>query len=264
MPIGRSRRSARRRPPGRGSRRPDLDPILQAGLGHAPARQLGLGGRERDAEGVHAMFAGGVDHEAAPAAADVEDTLALLQPQLRADQLALCVLRLLEGAGAAREQRAAVGHRLIEKQREELVRDVVVVAHRALVALAAVPVPARAQLAGGDRAAAASIRTRAGRQHQARARGAVDRRGAERVEQPDHPVEVVGFELARRVCPSEPELSGGAQQMGDRGGERTVNTGPSATVGPAPSRPRSAAQTGAPAARARARGAAAQDRASTA
>ena len=45
-------------------------------------------------------------------------------------------MRLLEGAGASREDAAAVGHGGVEEEREELVRDVVVVADRAGVALA--------------------------------------------------------------------------------------------------------------------------------
>ena len=35
----------------------DLDPVLQARLGHAPARELGLGGGQRDAEGMHPVLA---------------------------------------------------------------------------------------------------------------------------------------------------------------------------------------------------------------
>ena len=47
------------------------------------------------------------------------------------------------------EQRAAVGHRLVEEEGEELVRDVVVVAHRLRVTALGVPVTAGLELGGG-------------------------------------------------------------------------------------------------------------------
>ena len=68
-----------------------------------------------------AVALGGVDREAAPAAADVQHALARLQVELAAHQVELRLLRLLERAGAARAERAAVGHRLVEEEAEELV-----------------------------------------------------------------------------------------------------------------------------------------------
>src|SRR5918998_391824 len=65
-----------------------------------------------------------------------------------ANELELGPLRLLERLRAARPDGARVRHRLVEEQREELVRDVVVVADRALVAVRTVAAPARAQLRG--------------------------------------------------------------------------------------------------------------------
>src|SRR4029078_6246116 len=88
----------------------------------------------------------GPEREASPAAADVEHPLALAQGQLAADRLELLLLRLLEGLRPAREDRAGVGHRVVEEEREELVRDVVVMADCPLVALLAVAAGARAQL----------------------------------------------------------------------------------------------------------------------
>ena len=99
----------------------DLDAVRQARLAHTLAGELRLGRRERHPDRLHAVLASGMDHEASPAAADVQHALALAQAQLRADELALCLLGLLERLRAAREQRAAVGHRLVEEQREELV-----------------------------------------------------------------------------------------------------------------------------------------------
>ena len=104
-------------------------------------------------------------------------------PSLRADQLELRLLGLLERRRAAREDRAAVGHRLVEEEREELVGDVVVVADRAGVALLAVAAAARAQL--GLRAARRGVRPAArdgGEQQRAcaggRAAAAASRRAA--------------------------------------------------------------------------------------
>ena len=56
---------------------------------------------------------------------DVEQALPCLQAQLRGHELAFGLLRLLQRLCAAREHRAAVGHRRIEEQGEELVRQVV-------------------------------------------------------------------------------------------------------------------------------------------
>ncbi len=196
----------------------DLHAVLEARLRHAPAGELGLVGGERDPHGADAVAGGGVQHEAAPAAADVEQALALPQPELRADQLALGQLGVLQRRGAAREERAGVGHRGVEEQLEEVVGDVVVVAHRARVARAAVAGAPRAQLAGGDpRGARQAARPHRG-ERQAQARGAVDRGRVEAVEQPDHAVEVVGLQLARGVRAAEAQLPGSAQQVRHGGG----------------------------------------------
>ena len=180
------------------------------------------------------MVGGRVDHEAAPAAADVEHALVLPQHELPADQLPFGLLRLLERRRApllwrmgsprvlervelAGEQRAAIGHRLVEEQCEEVVGDVVVVAHRARVALAAVAPSPRAQLTGRDARRCRQSAGARGGKRQAQARPGVDWGCFERVEQPDHTVQIVHFELAGGVGASQPELSGSAQQVGDGG-----------------------------------------------
>jgi len=125
---------------------PDFDPVGQAAFRDPLARELGLRLRECDADDADAVVLGGVDGEAAPAAADVEHALTLVQVELGADQLELLSLCLLERLRAAREDRAAVRHRLVEEEGEELVRDVVVVTHRANIALDRVSAAAEAEL----------------------------------------------------------------------------------------------------------------------
>ena len=86
----------------------------------------------RDAGDLHAVVLSRVDGEAAPAAADVQHShRPASDPSLRGDQIEFCPLSILERLRAPREDRAAVGHRLVEEEREELVADVVVVADRA-------------------------------------------------------------------------------------------------------------------------------------
>jgi hypothetical protein len=149
----------------------DLDALVEPGLRHASACELGLRGRQRRAHHLHAVARGGVDREAAPAAAHVEHAHAAAQAELLADELELRLLGGLERVGAAREERAAVGHGGVEEEREELVRDVVVVANRAGVPRQAVAPPARPELRRGRprwahrpaRAAASASRARAAR-----------------------------------------------------------------------------------------------------
>ena len=192
--------------------------------------ELGLRLGQRDADHLDAVALGGVDREAAPAAADVEHALALLQAELGADQLELGLLRLLERRRAAREDRAAVGHRLAEEQREELVRDVVVVAHRARVALAA---------CGAGRASRSSARGDARRAPQAAARAAASASracspraraagGCQPSSSVEHGVEVVDVELARDVGAAEPELARRAQRVGERVAASAPEGGPAA------------------------------------
>src|SRR5436190_7531469 len=87
-----------------------------------------------------------MDGEASPAAADVEHAHSRLELELAADELELRSLRVLERLRSLLEQGAAVGHRLVEEESEELVRDVVVVAHRFRIASLRVAPPAGAKL----------------------------------------------------------------------------------------------------------------------
>ena len=130
---------------------PDLDAVGHARLLGAPARELRLRLRQRDAGDRHPVLAGDVDREAAPAAADVEHAFPRAELELRGRELELGPLRRLEARAVAREERAAVGHRRVEEEREEVVGDVVVVADRPPVALGAVAAAARAQLGLRDR-----------------------------------------------------------------------------------------------------------------
>ena len=161
-----------------------LDLVAQPGFGDPPAGQFGLGWTQCDADGLHAVFSRGVDHERAPAAADVEHALALFQLELLADEVELRELRLLKRLRPAREDRAAVGHRLVEKQFEELVGDVVVVAHRPGVAFLAVAAPLQPQLplgrARGERQSAgpAAPRPRGAHAWPGRSRAPRSRRSA--------------------------------------------------------------------------------------
>ena len=67
------------------------------------------------------------EDQPAPAAADVEEALARLEPQLAADVVELLRLRDVERVVLAAEVRARVHHALVEPQPVERVADVVVV-----------------------------------------------------------------------------------------------------------------------------------------
>src|SRR5581483_1862703 len=71
---------------------------------------------------------------AAPAAADVEEPLARTEAELPADEVELCELRVRERLRLVGEVGARVDHPLVEEEREELVRERVVVVDRLPVA----------------------------------------------------------------------------------------------------------------------------------
>ena len=79
-----------------------------------------------------------VDHQRAPTATDVEQPVARLQLQLLADQIKLARLRLIKRVFRRTEVSARVDHRFAEHAAVELVRNVVVVRDRLLIALGAV------------------------------------------------------------------------------------------------------------------------------
>ena len=194
----------------------DLDALGQPGVGNALARELSLRRRERDAGHAHPVLTRGVDRKAAPAAADIEHTLTRSQLELRRDQVELRALRFLERRCAARKDRAAVGHRLVEEEREKVVADVVVVADHLGVTLWRVPLPLQDQL--GARAARNPARRRgnAERQQQACLVGKRNRRRHPVVDDDERGVEIVDLERALDIGASEPKRSRRAQRVGDR------------------------------------------------
>src|SRR5439155_1469993 len=80
-----------------------------------------------------AVALGGPYDEAPPAAADVEEALARREAQLAAHEVELVLLRLVEVAVGSAVVGARVDHPLIEEERVEVVRDVVVEADGAAV-----------------------------------------------------------------------------------------------------------------------------------
>ncbi len=220
----------------------DVDAVADARLLRPLARERGLRLGQRDPGDRDAVLARRVDRQRAPAAADVEHPLALLQRQLGADQVELGLLRRLEARPVAREERAAVGHRLVEPQREEVVRDVVVVRDRALVALDAVPAPARAQLALRHRRRLDRPHRARGGDGQPQLGGTVDRRRLEVEDRRHRLVDVVDLDRPAHVGAADAELAGRAQRVGERGGRAHVQRRATAVgrrqLGPVPERDR--------------------------
>ena len=177
------------------------------------ARQRGLRLGERDPGHVHAVLARGVQRERAPAAADVEHALAGLQRELRADEVELGALGLLERRRAARPDRARVRHRLVEEEREELVGEVVVVRDRALVAQDRVALALRAQLHRGH---LRHVPQRPGLdrgQRDLRLRAVLDRRRRPARDQRQRLVHVVDVDPAGDVRAADAELARRAQDV---------------------------------------------------
>jgi hypothetical protein len=198
---------------------PDLDALGYAGLGHSLPGQDRLGLREGDPHHLGAVAGGGVDRKASPPASHVEHALARLQAELSADQLELLLLGLLQGPGAAGEDRAAVGHGAIEEQGEELVRDVVVVADRAGIAGSGAAPPPGPKLGGWGRGRSAKARGAKRRQRQPRLGPATEGRRSPRLQQLHHRVDVVYLERPGDVGASQPELAGGEHRLGQGLGE---------------------------------------------
>ncbi len=194
----------------------DLDPIGNPGLPGSLAGQLGLGLGQRDPPDHGPVLARRVDREAPPTAPDVEHPHSGLERQLATDQLQLRALGVLERLDPFLEQRAAVGHRLIQEQGEELVRDVVVVAHRLGVAALRVQAAARLELGrGGRRQARQAVRPQDGRPEAEACPDSQGRR-APAAEQGDDAVQVVDVDLAAHVGASQAELPGRPEQVPER------------------------------------------------
>ena len=85
-----------------------------------PARRdIVLGRRDSGRRHVAAVVPGRVNRQRAPPGADFEQAVAWLQVQLAADAIDLQQGRLLERVVGPFEDAARVGHRVIEKEREE-------------------------------------------------------------------------------------------------------------------------------------------------
>ena len=140
---------------------PDLDPVSQPPLGDALVDEPLLLGRDRHADHPRAEVLGRVQRQRPPTAPDVEQAPIGPEVELAADQVELRVLGRLDGlVGVVAVVGARVGHRRVEDQRVELVRQVVVVADRPPVAAAGcAAVRARAP---ATPAAAAASRARRG------------------------------------------------------------------------------------------------------
>ena len=168
---------------------------------------------QRDADRVDPMAGRGVDHEAAPTAADVEHALALAQPELLADELELGLLGLRERLRPARPVGTRIRHRLVEEQGEEVVADVVVVANRPpiardRVALAAQP-ELRGRRLGRDDDPACAYHA----QPEPDLRAPRQRRRLERVDDPQRAVEVVDLEQPVDERPAQAELARCAEHV---------------------------------------------------
>ena len=105
----------------------DLDQMLEARRANPFARQLRLGGRDRQAGHAGAVLARRREGERAPAAADLEQVVVRAEVELLADAAELAALRVGERLVGLVEDGARVRHRLVEHQLEEIVAEVVVV-----------------------------------------------------------------------------------------------------------------------------------------
>ncbi len=183
-------------------------------------RPGGLLGGQRDPEGLDAVLPRGVHHHAAPAAADVEQPHALMEPELAGDQVELVDLRLFQGGVLARVAGAGVGHRRPEHPLVEPVGHVVVMGDRPGVAALGVqwadgPAAAHADLLGRRRDPVqqelrAAQRTQQG---QLLPQAHADRLG------PPHPDQrlvhvAVDVQVPGHVRPGQPELTRCLGQVG--------------------------------------------------
>ena len=217
---------------------------VEPGVGHPLPGQVGLLGGQRDADDVGAVPLRGVQREAAPAAADVQQPHPGRQAELAADEVELGLLGGVQPGVLVGPDGAGVDQRGSEDQRVEVVADVVVVGDRGGVPVAGVP-PDPARAAGTPRAAArAADRPRPARRRCARAPASSRARGpgeggrrgqpADRAQRVQRREDVVlQVDVAGHVGPGETELAGRPHQPAERQ-RRPDRPGP----GPRPDRPR--------------------------
>ena len=208
------------------------------------------------------MAPGGVDREAAPAAADVEHPLARLQAELRADELELGLLGLLERrrrrARRARSCRSSTRRGTARRTRCRRRSGGGPPGGRATIVWRSPR--SRSSAAGGcggdDQPAGAHARATPEPRLLARRQ----RRRLERVDDPQRRVEVVDLEQPGDVGAAEPELARApAARAPARAATRSVNVGASGSVARHRAcRPRTGSRTGGAAAPSQARAAAAR------
>ena len=166
----------------------------------ALARERRLLARDRQSRDPTAVRRRGMEREAAPAAADLQHVVGLVELELRAEALEFRALRFGQRDLGRGENRARVRHRLVEHQLEELVAEVVVVGD----------VAARAEQS------IASVRTRAQLEQPADARvtaGGRVRVAQQELEEAD---EIVRVPLLGGVRLAEPELAAGREPAEER------------------------------------------------
>ena len=107
-----------------------VDAVREAGGGDAPAGEVELLAGDRDGGHVAAVGAGGVERPAAPAGTDLEHAIAGGEAELAAQGVVLLPLRRLEGEirRGGGPLRGGIHQRGIEKEGEEIVREIVVLA----------------------------------------------------------------------------------------------------------------------------------------
>ena len=101
--------------------------ILQPLGRHALAGQRQLLAAEGDAEHPGAELAGGEAGQSAPTAADIQQAVAGLEPQLAADQAQLGLLRLVDSLFAGLEIGTGIDHVAVQPELVEVVGQVIVV-----------------------------------------------------------------------------------------------------------------------------------------
>ena len=105
---------------------PHLDAVGEAGLRDTLAGERGLRLGDRDRRDPAAEVARRVEREPAPARADLEDVLAAAQSGPLGHEPVLVALGVGEGLVGGGVDGGRIGHRLVEEQAEQVVREVVV------------------------------------------------------------------------------------------------------------------------------------------
>ncbi len=105
------------------------DPVGETGAAYALARELELAPGNGCGGDPAAVVLGRVECEAPPARADLEEPVAGREPGHPGDAFELRPRRVRQSRSGSVEDRAGIGHRVVEDAPEEFVADVVVRAH---------------------------------------------------------------------------------------------------------------------------------------